>query len=78
MNRDRRKMVVAVAIDGNDGETRITKGKDLRIIGGSHETHEHLQEVACKTSEKLKRKGRTLGDICSQQELRDLTHECGG
>lgn len=73
--QQQRKLVVAVGLD-SDGQTRITKGKGLCIIGGSEETHARMQETGIKMSERLKRQGRTLEDIHDRRELNDLRHEC--
>ena len=63
--------LVGLAFDADDGHTRLTRGKNFVLCGGSPETHELMQETAQKINEHLDRRGRRLEDV-SIRELRDI------
>lgn len=72
--RRRRSHLVGIGHDCEDGQTRVTKGEGVSIIGGSKETHEKLQEHAIKFGEEAAKRGKTI-EQCSHQELHDIVHE---
>jgi hypothetical protein len=72
----KRSLLLGLGLDGTDGHVRVTRGEDFRLLGGSQETHQRMQEVAVKLTEKLARRGKRLGDA-SGQEIRDLVGEVG-
>jgi hypothetical protein len=63
--------LVGVAFDAQDGHTRLTRGKNFVLCGGSEETHTVMQETATKINEHLDRRGSCLEDI-SLGELREI------
>ena len=63
--------LVGMAFDAEDGQTRLTRGKNFVLCGGSDETHAVMQETAIKVNETLDRQGRRLEDV-SLGELRDI------
>ena len=65
--------LLGIGLDG-DGETRITTGKDFLLLGGSHETHERMQDVVIRMNERLKRRGKTYAQL-SRSEFEDLARE---
>lgn len=69
-----KKILLGLGFDAKDGHTRITKGKNFRLLGGSKETHEILQEKAIKFNENLDKRGKTLEDI-SKNEFLDIIHK---
>lgn len=69
--------LVGVAFDARDGHTRLTRGKNFVLCGGSEETHAVMQETATKINEHLDRRGRCLEDI-SLRELRDICERARG
>ena len=69
-----RASMLGVGLDSNDGETRLTRGKNFTLVGGSEETHAVMQETAVKVNEELKRKGKTL-DETSPEEFRDVLYD---
>lgn len=71
-----RAMLVGVGFDNSDGHVRVTRGDQFRLVGGSHETHEHMQEQAVKFTEKLSDRGRRLENI-TPQEFVDIAHDVG-
>ena len=66
--------LLGVGLDSTDGETRLTRGKNFTLVGGSQETHSVMQETALKVNEQLDRKGKTLSEV-APAELRDMIME---
>lgn len=66
--------MLGLGLDGDDGHTRLTRGKNFVLYGGSQETHARMQETAIKVNEQLDRRGRQLEDV-SPRELRDIFRE---
>ena len=66
--------LLGLGLDGDDGHTRITKGENFVLYGGSQETHEQMQETAIKVNEKLDRKGMKL-EQCSPRDLANIFRE---
>ncbi len=66
--------LLGLGLDGDDGHTRITRGKNFLLCGGSEETHGVMQETAIKINEQLDRQGKRLEDV-SPRELRDICSE---
>ncbi|MBN2143403.1 MAG: hypothetical protein JW774_02145 [Candidatus Aureabacteria bacterium] len=73
---NRRRFMLGVGLDNEDGHKRITKGKDFTLIGGSKETHEEMQEKSIKLVEKLKKKGKTIGDV-NDEEFIETAEDIG-
>ncbi|MDO5308730.1 MAG: hypothetical protein Q4G03_04490 [Planctomycetia bacterium] len=73
-NAPRRASMLGVGLDATDGHTRLTRGKNFTLVGGSEQTHEVMQETAVKVNEKLERRGKTLDDV-SPEELRDVIYD---
>ena len=66
--------LVGIGLDGEDGQTRVTRGKNFVLWGGSQETHAVMQETAIKVNERLDQKGKRMEDV-SVNELRDIIHD---
>jgi hypothetical protein len=66
--------LLGLAFDNDDGETRLTRGKNFLLVGGSQESHAVLQETAIKINEHLDRRGKRLEDV-SVEEMRDICRE---
>lgn len=73
-NQDNSAALLGLAFDAQDGQTRITRGKNFVLLGGSQETHSVMQETAVKINEHLDREGKRLEDV-SAGELRDICRE---
>ncbi|MBI3838281.1 MAG: hypothetical protein HY288_10165 [Planctomycetia bacterium] len=69
--RTKKAALVGLAFDAEDGHTRLTRGKNFVLCGGSAETHAVMQETATKINEHLDRRGRCLEEV-SLGELRDI------
>ncbi len=68
-------MLLGIGLDNDDGHIRATRGENFRIIGGSQDTHEAMQEKCVKFNEKLKDSGKQLEQL-KGRELLDLAAEC--
>jgi hypothetical protein len=66
-----RATLVGLAFDADDGHTRLTRGDNFVLCGGSQETHAVMQETAQKINEHLERRGQHLEDV-SIGQLRDI------
>ena len=77
----RKAALLGLAPEADDGQTRITKGDNFVLYGGSQETHAVMQETAVKINERLDGRGQRLEDV-SVRELsqiaRDVWHEVHG
>lgn len=70
-NSPKSAALLGLGLDNDDGQTRITRGKNFFLLGGSQETHGVMQETAVKVNEQLDRRGKRLEDV-STNELRDI------
>ncbi|NOY74851.1 MAG: hypothetical protein GXP32_03555 [Kiritimatiellaeota bacterium] len=76
-SRPRRKgkaTLLGVGFDASDEHTRITKGENFHLVGGSEETHDRMTETAVKLNEKLHSKGKTLEEL-SKDEFTDILRD---
>jgi hypothetical protein len=72
--RSKSASLLGLAFDAQDGHTRLTRGKNFVLCGGSEETHAVMQETVVKVNERLDRRGQRLEDV-SAHELRDIISE---
>ncbi len=63
--------LLGLAFDNDDGHTRLTRGKNFVLLGGSQDTHALMQETAVKINESLDKRGKRLEEV-SLPELRDI------
>ena len=63
--------IIGLAFDHDDGHTRLTRGKNFVLLGGSQDTHAMMQETAIKVNEHLDQGGKRLEDV-SVAELRRI------
>jgi hypothetical protein len=73
--RSAKAIILGVGLD-SDGHKRVTTGKNFALIGGTEQTHEVMTEKAIKINEKLKRKGKELEEV-SSEEFDDIAHSVG-
>ena len=66
--------LLGMAFDNTDGHTRLTRGNNFLLVGGSQETHCVMQETAVKVNEKLDKRGKRLEDV-PITELRDICRD---
>jgi hypothetical protein len=73
--RERRVLgFLGVGLDHQDGHKRLTRSEHFLLVGGSEATHESMQEIAIKFSEKLDQCGKRLQDA-SVDEVLELFRE---
>ena len=62
--RNERQVVgfLGVGLD-SDGEQRVTRTENFLLVGGSEDTHEHMQDAAVKFNEALERRGQPLQQL---------------
>jgi hypothetical protein len=72
--RVRRAGMLGLAFDAEDGQTRITKGDNFLLCGGSQDTHAVMQETVLKINEHLDDRGQRLEDV-SRKELREILQD---
>ena len=66
--------LLGVGFDNQDEETRLTKGENYLLVGGSKQTHEVMQETAVRVNEQLEKRGKRLADL-EPNEFRDVMAE---
>jgi len=69
-------MLLGLGFDNKDGHVRVTKGENFRLLGGSSQTHEMMQEKAIKFNEQLSKRHKTLDNI-DDKEFRDIARDVG-
>ena len=74
-NQDNGAAILGLGLDGTDGHIRLTNAANFHLVGGSHDTHQHMQETCMKFNEKLHTRGKALEDL-EHRELLDLAAEC--
>lgn len=67
--------LLGVGLDNKDEHVRVTRGKNFHLVGGSQDTHEHMQEKCIKFNEKLDARGKELDDL-EHKEFLDLAAQC--
>jgi len=72
--RKGKAVMLGLGLDNEDGHTRVTKGENFCLLGGSEETHERMTETVIKVNEKLHSKGKRLEDV-SGSEFTDILME---
>jgi hypothetical protein len=68
---------LGVGLDNKDGHQRLTRTEHFVLVGGSAETHEHMQDTAIRFNEGLDQRGKRLPDT-SPDEAVDLLREAMG
>lgn len=68
--------MLGLGFDSKDGHLRITKGDNFRLLGGSEETHDMMQEKAVKFNEQLAKRHKNLDDI-DEKEFKDISKKIG-
>ena len=68
------KGLLGVGFDGDGGLTRISRGPNFYLYGGSKDTHEKMQKTAVKFNECVDERGKALKDI-NRRELTEIVEE---
>jgi hypothetical protein len=62
-----KKTLLGLGFDCDDGKKRITVGNNFKLYGGSKVTHEMMTEKAVKFNEHLKKRGKTIDNVTSEE-----------
>lgn len=73
-NEKKRRILLGLGFDNEDGHKRITRAEEFYIAGGSEETHEKMTETAIKTFEDLRHRGKTISEV-EKDELAEILHK---
>lgn len=65
--RDKKALLLGLGLDNKDGHVRYTKGPNFHLFGGSHETHEEMQDKAVRFNEELKKRDKQLENVCREE-----------
>ncbi|MBN2217236.1 MAG: hypothetical protein JW719_07655 [Pirellulales bacterium] len=68
--------LLGVGFDADDGQVRLTRGKNFALVGGSEQTHAVMQETAVKINEHIDREGKRLEELTAA-EVRDICQQVG-
>jgi len=66
--------LLGVGFDAEDGHTRISRGPNFYLVGGSEETHARMQETAVRFNERVEDLGKSLPEI-NREDLRDIVND---
>lgn len=69
--------LLGIGFDAEDGQTRITRGGNFLVYGGSEDTHAVMRETVIKVNEELDSRGRRLEDV-SPGDLRKIFEDLSG
>jgi hypothetical protein len=58
---------LGVGVDNQDEHQRLTRTKHFLLVGGSEETHQHMQEVTIRFNESLDQRGKRLQDATAAE-----------
>ena len=67
-------LLLGLGLDNQDGHLRLTSGDNFKLVGGSKDTHEMMQEKAIKFNEELSKRGKQLEEI-TPNEFLDIAHK---
>ncbi|NJN14774.1 MAG: hypothetical protein HC813_03985, partial [Planctomycetes bacterium] len=74
-HNDRFRLLMGLGLD-SDGHSRITKGEDFLLLGGTEETHGTMQEKVERLNHTLDRMGTSF-QHASEEELREAADRSG-
>ena len=66
--------LLGVGTDGDPSQTRITRGDNFFLYGGSRDTHDRMVETVIRFNEQIDRRGKRLPQI-NVRDLRDIARE---
>lgn len=69
--------MLGLGLDNSDGHTRLTRGDNFVLVGGSYETHARMQETALKINEQLDKRGQKLEEL-SPREFHEVFRKAVG
>ena len=75
-NSSKKMGLLGFGFDHSDGHTRVTRGDNFHLMGGSEETHGEMQEQCIHFNEKLNSSGKSLEQL-EREEFLDMAADCG-
>lgn len=73
--KDKQKaLLLGLGLDSQDEHIRVTTGPNFKLLGGSKETHEVMQETAVKFNEELEKRGKRIEQL-EKNEFVDILHK---
>ena len=63
----RRVGILGIGLDSTDGHTRISRGDDFTLFGGSEDTHKIMQLQVARFNEEVERLGKSLEDLTESE-----------
>ncbi|MDP7287335.1 MAG: hypothetical protein QGH94_05015 [Phycisphaerae bacterium] len=73
--RKNKAKLLGMGLDCQDGEVRVTNSENFLLVGGSHDTHECMQDKCIKFDEIIGARGKRIEEL-ERQELMDVAAEC--
>ena len=70
-----KRILMGIGLD-KDGHTRVTKGEEYVLLGGSEDTHGKMQDGVERFRDTLKKMGTSLQRATSE-EMHEAAHESG-
>jgi hypothetical protein len=67
----RKARILGFGLDCSDGHTRITRGDDFLLVGGSEETHDEMRAKLFRFNQELERRGKTIENV-TEAELDEI------
>ena len=68
-NPKKKRHLLGLGLDNQDGHKRITKGDHFHMVGGSEETHHVMVEKSIKLTEQFKKRGKTIANVSEEEFL---------
>ena len=75
-NPDQVRCLLGFGLDNEDGHTRLTRGEDYVLMGGSENTHERMQDRVERFRHSLKKMGTDL-QRATREEMTEAAHKSG-
>ena len=75
-NPDQTRCLLGLGLDNEDGHARLTRGEDYVLMGGSEQTHEHMQDNVERFRHSLKKMGTDL-QRASRDEMTEAAQKSG-
>ena len=69
-----RRILLGIGTDGKDGHSRLTKGKNFFLLGGSEKTHAKMQDTAMAINEELAHRNTSLDDA-PEELIREIVNK---
>jgi hypothetical protein len=70
------RCLLGLGLDNEDGHTRLTRGEDYVLMGGSEDTHERMQDGVERFRHSLKKMGTDL-QRATREEMTEAARKSG-